>query len=392
VTDRARACLVSSLLSLLGLAVPVAAQPAQVDARVVWVRDERVYIVSSDSLALGYGALLTFLSHGKPVATGEVARVVDGELVVARLTSGSLARIKDPKRLRVLAEPARGPRLLRVGYPSRVRSTLFFACDQLILTPPFPPGAYRVEAGDHLVRLIPTPGEQSRAPWPETLLVRQFDEAADEEIALERGEVEAAVFWPGELSTHMREQPRWKDFLSSARRRGCVAALWMGPPSDSANAEGLPGGSLLTSLNQELFRGDLDELWHGRESASDTPPRITAPHGVRFEVDPACPGWPVLERFLARAQGPPPAPDDRAVVRLVYLDSPLGPPDSIATAAAQYGRSGPSPPQPRTQRAELVFAFDCPVLFDSRLRPYVRALGAKALVELFDCVPTGRRP
>ncbi len=421
--DRARTSLAVSLLSLVGLVGQAAAQPAPVNARVVWVRDERVYIASPDSLALGYGTLLTFVSRGQPVATGEVERVVDGALAVARLTSGSLARVKDLKRLRILSEPARGPRSLRVGYPSRHRSTLFFACDHLTLAPPFPPGSYRMEVSDHLYRLIPATWARSRVPWPETLVVRLFDEAADEEIALERGEVDVGVFWPGELSTHMREQPRWQDHLSSPKPRGLVAALRLGPAAgDDASSTTLPDGPLFTALNQELFRGELDERWHGRESDSDPPAGSTTPHGARYEVDPACPGRPVLERFLARAQGSPRATDDGPVIRLFHLDSPLYPPDSIALAAADYVRSGPFPPPLRARadtvmaairsgpgsgsldpggpidlvrdalRVDLLFAFDCPVLFDPRLRPYVSALGAKAFVDLFECTVTGRRP
>jgi len=390
-TKLAGACLAVSVLGLIG-AGPAPAQPAPVDARVVWVRDERVYIASPDSAALGEGARLTFVFRGKPVAAGEVTRVVDREMVVARLTSGALPREKDLKRLRVLSQPAQGPRSLRVGYPSRARATLFFACDRLILAPPLPPRSYRVEARGRSSRIIPEPGGGSSVPWPETLWVRPFDEAADEEIALERGELDVAVFWPGELSAHMREQPRWEGRLSSPMPRGCVVALWIGAPGGDTTATGPLDDSLLTSLNRELFRGDLEERWRGRESLPGPPERAAAPRGARYEVDPACPGRPVLERFLARAQGPPPSPDERPVVRLVYLHSPPGSRDSIAVAAVAHQRAGGSPSPLRVLRVDPVFAFACPVLFDPRLGPYLRALGVARLVELFECAPSGGRP
>jgi len=45
--------------------------------------------------------------------------------------------------------------------------------------------------------------------WPDTIHVHLFDEASDQEIALERGDIDAAVFWPAELSTRMRGDARW---------------------------------------------------------------------------------------------------------------------------------------------------------------------------------------
>lgn len=352
------------------------AQPAALDARIVWVREERVYIASSDSLKLGPGARLNFVVRGKSVATGEVTRLIDGEMVVARLLSGALPREKDLKRVRILMEPASGPRVLRVGYPSAARTTLFFACERMTLAP-LPFGSYRVETGGHDFRLIREPGSRSDVPWPETLSVRLFDEEADEEIALERGDLDVAVFWPGELSAHMRGQPRWQDRLRSPRPRGYVAALWSPAPGADSTAAGGHDDSLLTSLNRELFRGDLGERWHGTEPAYGPPSGASTPRRVRYEVDPTVPGRPVLERFLDRAQGSRPVTDGRPVVRLVYVDSPIA-----AAAVLDY----------RVLRVDPVFAFDCPVLFEPRLGSYLRDLGVSRLVALFDCVPQGRRP
>jgi hypothetical protein len=412
VIARSRLAIALALLSLVGHVGRLHADPIPISARVVWVRGERVYVASPDSLAPGYGAQLTFLARGKPVASGEVVRVVDSTLSVANLTSGSLARVKekDLGRLRILSAPAQGPHSLRVGYPSRKRSTPFFACDRQALVPPFGPGLYHMQASDHLYRVIPIPWMRARTLWPETLYVRQFDEAADQEIALERGELDVGVFWPGELSTHMRDQPRWQHDLSAPMARGMVAAV----RSDGATTTVRPDEPRLADVDRELFRGDLDEL------RFEPPSRVATTSVMRFEVDPALPGRSALERYLSQTPGGA-APADGPSARLVYIDTPLAPPDSVARAVADLVRSGPVPGAPGTRadsvaaaiagssarvsldapsldhllreglHVDPLFAIDCPVVFDARLRPYVSALGAKAFVELIDCIVVGGR-
>src|SRR5437762_6985729 len=66
-------------------------------ARVIWVRGDRVYVASPDSLTLEPGTILAFKNRGKQVATGEVTAVHDGELIAAKLTSGSLADRKSTR-------------------------------------------------------------------------------------------------------------------------------------------------------------------------------------------------------------------------------------------------------------------------------------------------------
>jgi hypothetical protein len=389
--DRAWACLAASIFGLVVATTdPAAAQPAPIDARVVWVRDARVYLVTPDSLAPGDGARLTFVFRGRTIATGEVARIAGDGMVIARLTSGSLPREEDLKRVRILSEPAPGPRSLRVGYPSPTRSTLFFACERLALTPPSPPGSYRADSSGHALRLVSDSVARAGVSWPETLTIQRFDEVADEEIALERGEVDVAVFWPGELSSHMREPPRGLERTSALMPRGCVAALEMASPIGDAAATSLIDDSLLTALNRELFRGDLDERWHEPGSALPGPVGPGASRGPRYEVDPACPGRAALERFLAR-QGPPPAHAERPLVRLVFLDCAPGAPDSIAAAAARYRRLDATSRLP-APRVQPVFAFACSVLVDARLGSYLRALGAGAILGLFDCGARGVGP
>jgi hypothetical protein len=383
-----RIALAFTLLSVVPLTCRSGAEPLPVTARVVWVRSERVYVASPEAQALGPGAQLTFLDHGKPIATGEITRVVDSTLAVVTLTSGSLARVKekDLKRLRILSAPASGPTTLRVGYPSAKRATLFFTCDLLTLVPPFGAGQAETRIEDHLYRVLANPSTRSRGAWPETLEIRLFDEAADEEIALERGEVDVAVFRPGELSTHMRDQPRWQHDLSAPMRSGVVVAVLAAIGADST-AGIRPGDPLLTTLNREMFGGDLNE----RRFGTGSPARSEA----RYTVDAACPGREVLERFLSQRQVPPPSAG-APHVRILFVDQPASSPRSVALAAAMSmeGRTteGTDPADAADIHIHALFAIDCPVVFDARLRPYVSALGAKAFVELFDCtVGTGPR-
>jgi hypothetical protein len=375
----------ASLLGLLGLGAPAVAAPREVKASVAWVRQDRVYLTSPDSSALAQGDRLTFVYRGKTIASGVVARVYDRDLAMATLTSGSLAKAKKLDRLRILAEPAPLPEVpvLRIGYPARDRSSLIFACGPIAAREPRYGDGFRVEvSGESSFRLVRVTPRIKGVPWPDTLLIRLFDEAADEEIALERGELDVAVFWPGELSAHGRENPRWQDSGFGVWGWSFVGATWVGPDAsgipDAARADSLD----LASFNQEMFRGDLMP-WPGVTARAFASSAILYPHmrskwwprPARFVVDPSFPGQRVLERFLNRDRASRAAEDARTI-RLVYLDAPIAAPDSSARDGVQVS---------------YLFALRCPLVCAAKLRPYLEALGVDALVNLISCQPA-RRP
>jgi len=374
----------ASLLGLLGLGAPAVAAPREVRASVAWVREDRVYLTSPDSTALAQGDRLTFVYRRKTIASGTLARVYDRDLAMATLTSGSLAKVKKLDRLRVLAEPAPLPevRVMRIGYPARDRSSLIFACGPITVHDPFLGDKFRVEAsGESSFRLVRRATRVNGVPWPDTLLIRLFDEAADEEIALERGELDVAVFWPGELSTHARENPRWQGSGFGVWAWSFVGATWVGP-----DASGIPdtarGDSLdVASLNQEMFRGDLMP-WPGVTARSFASGAIMDPHmrskwwprPARFVVDPSFPGQWVIEPHLNRDRASSAGADARTV-RLVYLERPGYAPDSLG----------------RDEQVSFLFALRCPILCAAELRPYIATLDEDALVNLISCQPA-RRP
>lgn len=367
---RVHALLAGLSLGLLALPVPAAAQPHELNATVVWVREGSVYIASPDSGVLAPPALLTLAYRGKPIATAEVVRVLDRQLVLARLTSGSLARVNQPGRLRVLGESPRLPALpsLRVGYPAPRRPNLLFACDDLALDPARLPHGYRTDqVARRSFRLVRSSENSTTAPWPDTLLLRLFDEPADEEIALERGELDAAVFGPGELSAHMREAPRWQEPLFGIRDR--IALVAIAPGSAAAGDSSAAFDSLaFAALNRELFRGDLAP-W---PAGPDAPAGRRQPGVVRYVVDPSCPGQRSLESVLNRGLKLPAAGSGVSTVRVACLDTATAVPDSA--------------------RARVLLLIRSPLVCGRALRPYLMTLGADVLVNLLACSPEGGEP
>jgi hypothetical protein len=368
--------LVSIALSLAFGSRSSFADPTPLRADVLLARNGRVYVALADSGSVRIGDRLTLRSGKKTVATADVIALHDGALVVASVISGSLADTKKVSRLRVLHEsrPVPRPTSLRAGFPSSARSNLLLPCPSVSIGPPFPSGGYRVDSlGARSYQLVRDAARPEGLPWPDTLRIRLFDEAADEEIALERGELDVAVFWPGELSPHMREDPRWRGFLRGARSRGALALL---TTVAEQTAHALGSGSApfrkLQALDRELFRGDLSIQPSLRE-ALPLGSGFDSSFAGAFTVEPAIPGRGAIERFLNE----PEIPGARGAVmryRLIYLAGP----EALAPSIQRLFPSG---------NGALAWyqPLSYPVVFGAELEPYLRALGAGALADLVDC-------
>jgi hypothetical protein len=365
------ACRTAAAVALLGMSlVGLAwADPSPLPAKVVWTNAGRVYIASKDTLALEAGDIITFYSKKKLLASGTVTAVHDGVLAAVLLGSGSLDKFKKLDRVLLFGEKPRlaGARVLRFGWPSSTRVNLLFHCARVTPRSPSPGPQYRAGVLDgHTYRLVRTSPADLATPGADTLLIRLFDEVTDEEIALERGELDVALFWPGELSTHMRDDPRWRDFLRGTRTKGLLAVQ---APRDGPMGFTPADSSALLSLNEEVFLGDL-ALWNervtSRGSAPTTPPQTSR----RFEVDHSCPGWQIIERSLNRGKGLGPASGELSPLRVMYIDQQIGMPD----------------------QGGFLFAIRCPVVCAPSLRAYVRALGPDALVDMVECWGASGKP
>ena len=340
-----------------------AAHAAPFDARVIWSRGDRAYVVARDSVWVSPGSSLRFFEKKKEIAAGVVVLIEDSTLVVARITAGSLARVKHFDRIRVDAEPGTSaPRTaLRVGYPSRARVQPFFECRRMVLEPRGYQADTLGERSYRLVRSAPKP------PEPDTLEVRLFDDAADEEIALERGELDAAVFWPGEASAHIRESMRWGGTPKPIRARGFIGLRPIGKVNYTFE---LALGrfpkrqeELFNRLNADLFRGDLVTLQYARPDSLFKPT-------VSFDIDPTLPGRESIQRALGRAAGP----SNRWT--LTFLDEPTD------GSLRDY----------TVEPVLLLFRIGCPVISRPELRPYLDSIDLSAIVNLFDCETTSRKP
>jgi hypothetical protein len=400
------------------------------EGNVVWAEAARVYFTARDSSAVAPGDVITFVDRNHAMARGAVSRNFGDGLCVAIVDSGSLDRVKHRDRLRLLIErTAPVPvALLRVGAPSQHRACAWFRCGALATRVPFAWPGYRIEAprhdGEssevHPVRAVRDSGLVARPGWPDTLSVRGFDDSGDEEIALERGEIDVALFWPGELSSHVRDQPRWQQDRYAAMNRGVIAARSLAadePAPLDASAD-----PIWTALAQDLFRGDLVP-W---DNAATTPSREATPRPLatrtrRFQVDPSCPGRMSLEPFLNREAGTG-AMAASSVTRVFFIDAPTDDADSVALAAAEYVRRDALPGVLRTRadalaaalrrgpgdaskpRAQLVrvladslhvvplFAMRCPVLSTPAFSHTVDRMGVDVFVRLLDCATIGGRP
>src|SRR5262249_47279718 len=143
------------------------------------------------------------------------------------------------------------------------------------------------------------------------------------------------VFWPGELSAHIRDARRWQGFPFGTRSRGVVAAVELDFEPARAGVA-VADSARFAALDREMFRGDLgpwNEPGWTRGASDGAAPRRPA---GRIEVDASCPGRTVIERFFDRR--PPAQTRASARARLFYLDAPIHDPDSLALGVAAYVR------------------------------------------------------
>jgi hypothetical protein len=334
-------------------------------ARVLWIRDGAIYVAAPDSGSLGPGTTLEFSRDGRALATARVSRMLDAHVALARLESGSLAGEHRLDELAVRAEAAPLERVgrVRLGLPGRERVSLLFRCVRTGVETRLGSATYAPDTVRGVLRLMRQPSEtpaDGPAPTaPDTLEVRFFSDAADQEIALERGELDVAVFWPGELSARMRGDARWKDFARGLRARGVLAAVR--PARDTLPYDPRP----LAALEREAFAGDLLP-WRELEPA---PERSVTPRPLRWQVDPALPGARILERILQRAGNPA----VQRTARLTWLDVPVAARDAVQGTW-------------RTPGVEPLHALRCPVLVAPALRPAFAVMGgADAFANLLRC-------
>jgi hypothetical protein len=185
-----------------------------------------------------------------------------------------------------------------------------------------------------------------------------------------------------------------------------------------AAGSGPPDRGPFDSLNDGLFRGDL------RPCGIPAPGPLAGPPSAgttRFEVDRSLPGRQVLEQFLnGRARSAAPG---GGAIRMFCLDASADEPESLCLSAADYIRRGAFPPAFRARaetlaseirrrragseslapeqyrrclgdslRVTCLFTITCPVLSKPDLRPYLKAMGPDAFVNLVDCVTVNREP
>jgi hypothetical protein len=334
-------------LAFAFIAAAASAADAKFPAAVAWAHDDLVYLAAPDSGTLAEGMRLGIERRHHRLANVTITRLFEPRLAVARVDSGAVTFKKRFDRLQIVPLGPAVPHVavLRVGLPGRGRGGLLFSCASAGVASRLGPTRYDVQpSGRDAFRLV----RSDSTAGPDTLLVRTFADAADQEIALERGEVDVAVFWPGELSAHMRADPRWRNGLVGTRQHEWVM---------TAGADSLPAVDLVR-LNRDLFAGDL-RATPQLDSALAAGTGV-APVNWRATV----PGQKTVERFLERWSNP------RGKLAALYV-----------------GDRGPV----HGDRVQLlldttpVFAIGCPVLTSLRSRAAVSAIGPDAFANLMTC-------
>jgi len=374
---RSRACRARGARALVALITSLLAWPqpshgaVSKDAlrhRFLWGRGSHAYVALSDTSRAAEDDSVRFEDRRRLIAGGRIRSIVHGEMAIVSLTSGSLDRVQRPERIVVTTTRSAvvAPRSLRIALPADDRDNLLFRCSAV--TPRLPPEAprYRSEPVDQReVRLVREDGASHGAPWPDTLIVLLFRDPADEEIALERGDVDVAVFWPGELSRRLRNDARWSGQFGITSR-GVLALVGAEGMSDAS-----PDTAWVSAFNEELFRGDL-----GLRGLQPYQPWITSSL-YRLEADPALPGREPIGQWLTRHSANPtvsvslPRGAKPPRARMAFVDAPSD------TASAE----GFIP----------LLQLRLPVLSGLAFGPVVRALGADALANLATCSGTTTR-
>jgi len=386
--------------------------------RVIWSSGPVVYVASPDSSALEEGDRVTFSDRGHELGAGTVRRVDPGALALIALDRGALADPRRWKRVRVTNQriPPRTLPRLRIGYPSRENA--FAVCAPIAGRTEVADARYRSAGAQDgaavLVRVAPA----SSAPgWPDTLLMRGFAESSDEEIALERGELDATIFWPGELSTRIRgPSPDW-DYTGGIRSSGVIVVIarFLSPDGSAA----MPSRTDLHALNREWFRGDLRQPG-ARFFIEESPPGPLAKDRPRLEV-PASWHTRGMDTWWNEA-GISPGSATSPPVALDLIDVPAGDSDSLLLAIAAQVR-GSAFGAPRVVRADsiasairsraagaaamsgaerdsllsalgagMAFTIRCPVVARPEFRHELRAMGPDAIVNLFSCPAARKTP
>jgi hypothetical protein len=232
---------------------------------------------------------------------------------------------------------------------------------------PGPPGAF-TQRDSGATTILTRDSVALDSHWPRRLEARRFDDIADEEIALERGEIDVGLFWPGELSTRMRKDSRWARFLGTWKH-GLVAMEWTGSPDAGLQDY---AQDVLRTLCRETLRGDMWQF----DTVRPSPPPPESLGSVQLEIDPGCPGHAELQRALNRAAPVKPAGHPSHRARLLYLDE--------SRMRIQFGPVG--------GRVTPLFLVDCLVVCAAEVRPKLYAESADGLVNLIQCDHQGAEP
>lgn len=372
-TDTDMSTMRISVWLAIGVLCTADASAAPRDPRVVWAGGSSVVVAARDSIVASPGDSVHFAWKGRPIAAGTVATLVDHVVAVVRLDHGSLgSRTLDRIEVRIV----RGPRLttvrLRVGQPASARRGARCAA----LAPR--DATYAVRAPNGATDVLTARSASASGAWPDTLEVRFFDDPVDEEIAIQRGEIDVAVFGPGELSPSMRRETRASDVAWATVADAGVIAAW------TRDASAPPAGPWLTVADQRAFdalaRGHFqgDVIAHDAMRAAGAQ---SAARPTRYEADPSCPDARGIAAALPRVDAA------RArVVRLGWLDVAADAPDSALAAAVTRLDPGAGVP-----RVAVLFTPRFAVVAAPVRRGDVAAIGADGLAGLYRCAPEAGR-